>query len=83
MQEAFKDRLYVVYVAPPSIAELEARLAKDSRNSDGTRLWAAEVELESYYAGKFSSFCDLEVVSDGEVTELATRIHTAYLGSLR
>jgi guanylate kinase len=83
MQEAFGDRLYVVYVAPPSIAELEARLANDNRDSGGTRLRAAEAELESYHAGEFSSFCDFEVVSDGDVNQLAVQIHTAYLGSLK
>lgn len=83
MREAFGDRLYVVYVAPPSIEELEARLGNDSRDSDGTRLRAAEAELKSYYAGEFSPFCDLEVVSDGDIKELARKIHAAYLGSLR
>jgi guanylate kinase len=82
MQEAFGDRLCVVYVAPPSIAELEVRLGNDGRDSDGTRLRAAEAELESYYVGEFSPFCDLEVVSDGDIKELAVKIHAAYLGSL-
>jgi guanylate kinase len=81
MQEAFGDRLYVVYIAPPSITELGARLANDNRDSDGARLRAAMAELKSYHAGEFSSFYDLEVVSDGKVEELAARIHTAYLGS--
>lgn len=82
MKEAFEDRLFVVFVAPPSIQELEARLAIDGRDSDGLRLRAARTELESYYAGDYSSFCDIEVVSDDDVKELARQIHSAYLGSL-
>lgn len=82
MREAFGDRLFVVYVAPPSLEELAARLGNDNRDVNGTRLRAAETELASYHAGEFAAFCDFEVVSDGEIADLAASIHAAYIGSL-
>lgn len=82
MQREFSGRLYVVYVVPPSIAELELRLAKDGRDPDGTRLAEAKAELKSYYAGKLSSLFDLEIVSDGDIEKLATKIHMSYLASV-
>jgi len=83
MQEAFEGRLFVAYIAPPSIEVLRARLGNDGRDPDGSRLRAAAAELASHENGEFAPFCDLEIVShDGWIAELAERTHAAYTRSL-
>jgi guanylate kinase len=83
MKEAFGNKLFTVYVAPPSIEVLESRLMADGRDSNGSRLQAAIAELESHQRGEFDSSCDLTVVShEGQTEELARHIHAAYLQSI-
>lgn len=80
MEKEFPGRLYKVYIVPPSIGELRSRLAKDSRDGDGTRLRMAETELHEYLAGKYDGLFDYEAVSytDRE-SEVAEGIYVSYL----
>jgi guanylate kinase len=83
MQEAFEDKLFVVYVEPPSLEVLAERLKADGRDGDGGRFRAATDELEHYWAGESDGICDLKVTSvEGQVPQLAATIHDAYLRSL-
>jgi guanylate kinase len=83
MKESFPNQLYVVYVSPPSIEILQKRIAKDGRDSDGSRLQQAKEELELYWSSRFAEVSDFEVVSkEDHIEETANVIYFAYLKSL-
>ncbi len=83
MQATFPNQLYVVYIEPPSVEALKQRLAKDSRDVDGSRLQSAILELEQFHAGQFDGLYDLHVVTrDGTEAEVAWLIYSSYLASL-
>lgn len=82
LTQHFPDRLFVVYVSPPSIDVLRQRLTKDGRDADGTRFKSAEKELQRYWASEYVGSYDMAVVSEEDkITEIATAIHTDYLRS--
>ncbi|HBD05741.1 TPA: hypothetical protein DCZ32_04765 [Candidatus Uhrbacteria bacterium] len=84
MKQAFPDRLFIVYVSPPSIDILHQRLKKDGRDTDGTRLANAKQEIQKYWSLGRIGLCDLEVVSeDQRIPEIAVNIYTSYLGSIK
>lgn len=83
MREAFGDQLFVVYLEPPSLDVLADRLKTDGRDGDGGRLRAATKELDRYWSGAFDTVCNLKIVSqEGQVEQIATTIHKAYLQSI-
>lgn len=74
------DRLYVVYVAPPNLAELRKRLEKDGRDKDGTRLAAGVSELARYRAGDYDEIIHYRVVSTQDaIPQIAHSIYVRYL----
>lgn len=82
MKGTFPDQLFVVYVAPPSIAVLQDRISRDGRDPDGSRFQAAKQELGIYWAGGYSNVIDAEVTSeDGNIDTIAQRILNRYLAS--
>lgn len=83
MTHIFLDRLFIVYVSPPSIDILRQRLTKDGRDSDGTRIAKAEQELRKYWSLGYAGLYELEVVSeDNKIPEIAARVYTSYLRSI-
>lgn len=83
MTRIFSDRLFIVYVSPPSIDVLCQRLAKDKRDSDGARIVSAEKELRKYWSLEYAGLYELEVVSeDNKIPEIAARVYTSYLRSI-
>lgn len=80
MMQAFPDRLYIVYVSPPSIDVLRQRLAKDRRDTDGKRLQNACEELKAYWSSRYVGIYDFEIVSEeNQVSKIARTIYTNYL----
>jgi guanylate kinase len=81
MSDAFGyDRLFVVYVAPPSLKELHRRLQLDGRDADGVRFEAGRQEWFQYEAGEFDDVINLRVTSEANrIEELASTIHQSYL----
>ena len=82
MTQAFPDRLFVVYISPPSISVLRQRLAKDGRDKDGARLKSAMQELQRYWSSEYTGLYNMEVVSeDNEILKVAATIYASYLKS--
>lgn len=82
MTRAFPDRLFAVYVSPPSIDVLCQRLAKDGRDADGTRIANATEELQRFWSTRYVGAYDYEIVSeDGRMAEIAETIYSNYLKS--
>ena len=82
MTQAFTDRLFVVYISPPSISVLRQRLAKDGRDKDGARLKSAMQELQRYWSSEYTGLYNMEVVSeDNEILKVAATIYASYLKS--
>ena len=82
MEREFGDRLYRVYIEPPSITELKRRLGQDERDEGGHRLLAAISELERAWAGDLADKYDMRVVSDGDISQIARQIYERYLASI-
>lgn len=75
-----RDRLHVVYVAPPSLEVLERRLQLDDRDKDGARYRAGVEEFVMYQEGKFDGIINLKVTStQDQIPQLAEQIHASYL----
>lgn len=82
MVAAFGDRLFRVYLAPPSLEELEARLRADHRDVSGERLARGKEELDMYRQGRMADKSDLVlVIGHGEQGAAALAIHEAFLRS--
>ncbi len=83
MTKAFAGRLCVVYLLPPSLEELEKRLAKDNRDKDGSRITEARDELQAFHQGFYDGYFSLCVTThEGSDQELAEVIYEHYLNSL-
>ncbi len=83
VQAAFPDRMFVIYVSPPSLEVLRGRLDNDGRDPQGQRYRAAAEELSRYWRGDYDSFCNLKVVShENKSHEMAEQIHQTYLVDL-
>lgn len=79
MQEAYPNRLFVVYVEPPDREILRQRLA-DGRDPDEERFHAAMPELEAFASGAYDDLIDLRVVSEeGGAAAVARSIYRSYL----
>lgn len=80
MKKAFPEKLFVVYVSPPSIEILERRLLNDVRDSDNIRLQVAREELEAYWSGHYVNLYDFDIVSEeNHQMKTAEAILNAYL----
>jgi len=84
MIKAFADQLYVVYLLPPSIEELEKRLAQDDRDVDGSRMVEAREELNAFDQGEYEGCYDLCLTTQtGDDQVIAKVIYEHYLKSLQ
>jgi guanylate kinase len=84
MTREFPNRLYVVYVLPPSIEVLRRRLGGDNRDADGSRLKSALKELEAFHSSEYLGVYDFEIISeDGQTPKIAQAIYFKYLKSLQ
>lgn len=84
MRQSFPQQLYVVYLEPPTIKDLQTRLAKDSRDSDGSRLESAVEELAQLRAGRYNGLYDLHiVVTNDKEEEVAQTIYDSYILSTK
>ena len=82
MVDAFPEKIYSVYVSPPSVEILSSRLLKDGRDATGSRLKAARDELEAFWSQQYDGLYDLAVTSeDDKISEVARMIYTNYLSS--
>jgi len=82
-REAFPNRLFVVYIAPPSLADLKTRLDKDSRDTNGDRLNAARTELSAFRRGQYNGIFDFKVTNEtDQVPDIAKFIYESYLKSV-
>jgi orotidine-5'-phosphate decarboxylase len=83
MEAAYPGRIFKVYIAPEDDKELQVRLGKDSRDTNGKRLEAGTKELEMYRQGTYDQHIDLKLVNkNGNSEEIAKIIYDAYLKSL-
>lgn len=74
---------FVVYLSPPSQAELEWRMQKDKRDNYEVRLQAAKEELAKITAGIYSELYDLQLVSEtGQEATIAKTIRDRYLADM-
>lgn len=79
MRAAFPDRIFAVYLTPPSIDELRRRL-QIRGEVDSNRFEAGVVELERFYAGYFEGKFDMHLVSETEKSdELARTIRAGVI----
>jgi guanylate kinase len=84
IRSIFLDRMFVVYVTPPSLNVLRNRLRRDDRDPHGQRFRAGREELQQYQNGEYDSLCDLHVVSlEGRVKEIGKSIYHAYLREIQ
>ncbi len=82
VRKAVNNRLFVVYVTPPSLAVLKERLDKDNRDHDGSRLEVATKELEKYHNHEYDKKIDMHIVSHNDKTpQIAQAIYDAYVNS--
>ena len=83
MTETFPDRLYRVYVFPPSLEELKPRIDKDGRDVDGHRIRIATEEIKGFQSGQFDGLIDLKIESTHEhLKDIGKLIYTRYLESI-
>jgi guanylate kinase len=82
MRDSF-PRLYLVYLLPPSLAELQQRLGYDGRDHDSSRFTNAVQELDQFRRGEFEGIYDICVVSKtGNASKIARQIYDHYTLSL-
>lgn len=82
MTEAFPGKLYIVYIAPPSIQVLAQRLAKDGRDLNGDRLKSACKELQAFWLQKYVNLYDSSFISENEnIFNVASLIYINYVKS--
>lgn len=82
MIKAFPEKLYSVYIIPPSIEILSQRLSKDKRDLNGDRLESARIELEQFWSHKYVGMYDIDIVSkENDIPNLANFIYISYLKS--
>ena len=82
MRGSFSGRIFVVYLVPPSMDELERRLSKDNRDENGLRICEAREELEYFYRGKYANLYDLCITTQsGKEDVIAQSIYEFYLKS--
>jgi len=80
--EEFPEKLYSVYVAPPSIEILIQRLSKDNRDISGNRLKSACRELKAYWSQKYIGTYNLSVISEeNQLSNIVSLIYENYLKS--
>lgn len=83
MTDAFPNKLFSVYVEPPSLDELRERLNRDGRDLDGHRFSEAVTELKSLWAGEFNGKYDLKIVNQfGEIDGVSRKIYNSYTESI-
>ncbi len=83
IKEYTNDRIYTVYLKPPSLEELYNRLSYDGRDATGERFLSAKKELEDYNKGKFSSIIDTDLVSEtGKAKEVARNIYSDFINHI-
>lgn len=76
MLQTYGDRLFVVYLEPDSIEELQRRLELDGRDKDGQRFARGKEELERYWEGKYDAFIDMKAAnSRGNSQQIAKLIY--------
>jgi len=84
MTQAFPDRLFVIYLIPPSEEVLRIRLGQDERDPTGSRLRAALQELADFQNGAYDHLFDLSVIAhDNQVSQIAQSIYSPYLKAIR
>lgn len=84
MQKQYKDKLYVVYVQPDNLEELQRRLANDGRDKTGKRYEAGIQELQNYLDGKYDNFIDLKVINTKDCDkETAQFIYDQFIANIR
>lgn len=73
-------KVFVAYVAPPSLDALKERLSYDGRDPEGKRYNSAVNELQAYGEHLYDPKIDIHVVSeDGQSAEIAKRIYAAFM----
>lgn len=84
MRSIFPNRLFVVYVCPPSTEELITRLKTDGRDKQGNRITEALQELNALNAGELDSLYDVKIISQtNQRLETAELLYKYYLTSLK
>lgn len=74
------DRVFIAYVAPPSLDKLKDRLSYDGRDPEGKRYNSAVNELKAYGEHLYDKKIDIHVISeDGQAEEIAKRIYKAFM----
>ena len=80
MQEAYKKRIFSVYIEPENLKSLQEHLCRDGRDPDGRRLAAGLEELERYDQGEFDAWLDMKVVNiEGQDQLVAETLHSALI----
>lgn len=75
-----RRRLFIVYVAPPSLNELYRRLSLDRRDCDGERFRVGSADYAQYLRGAYDTIADIKIISyTDQVLQCARQIHERYL----
>lgn len=81
VRQALDNRVFSIYVAPPSLEILLSRLG--GRGAEDARFRTALEEINDIREGVYNSLIDRLVISkDGMLKEIADEIHISYLKSI-
>lgn len=83
MQVHFPDRLFRVYIRPPSLAVLKERLRQDDRDPSQDRLKAGIAELKRLRSGEYDHLIDYSIANPaGDSDTVADAIYERYLAAI-
>ncbi len=75
IQKKFGKNLFCVYIAPPNLKVLQARLTADGRDKNGRRFLQAQEELDLLEQGVFANHIDMQIINqEGKVKFYAQEI---------
>jgi guanylate kinase len=76
MQEKYADKLFVAYLEPDNVQELQRRLLLDQRDLDGKRFQAGKEELDHFFKGDYDPFIHLKLRNTrGQQEKIAQTIY--------
>jgi guanylate kinase len=74
------NKIFTVYLTPPSLRELNKRLSYDGRDKKGLRFKAASIELAKYYNHEFDHKINIHFISENNKLSLISKsIYEAFL----
>lgn len=80
LKEKYGDRIFSVYIMPPSIEILKKQLG-DGRDKDGRRYKFAVKEIEDVFSNKITSYDIIVTNHTNQVSQVASVVYNYFLDS--